>query len=82
MSANFLKSKLETSQTLLQACSEIRLINLNARVPMHKLASSYSSSSRQVSLQEAVYYSLPELWLKKCFSRTVFVNSSISQWRK
>ena len=47
---------------------------------MNKLAS-FFSSSRQVSHQEAVYYSLPELWLRKCFLRTVFVNISITSER-
>ena len=60
MSACFSKSDSETSQGLLQACSEVRSMNLNAMETMDKLASSYLSS-RQVSLQEAVYYSLLEL---------------------
>ena len=55
-------------------------MNLHALNAMHKLAS-LCSSSRQVSLQEAVYYSLPELWLRKCFARTVFVNTSIPSER-
>ena len=60
MSAYFSKSESENSQALLQACSEMRPMNLHAREAMHKLSSSYSSS-RQVPLQEAVYYILPEL---------------------
>ena len=60
ISASFPQSELETSQALLKACRKIRSMNLHAREAMHKLASFYSSS-RQVSLQEAVYYSLPEL---------------------
>ena len=80
MSAYFSKSELETSQTLLQPCSEIRSMNLHAREAMHKLASSYSRS-KQAFLQEAVYYSLPELWLRKCFPGTVFVNTSIPSER-
>ena len=55
-------------------------MKLHARKAMHKLATSYSSS-RQVSLQEAVYCSLPELWLRQCFPRTVFVNASIPSER-
>ena len=39
------------------------------------------SISRQVSLQEVVYYSLPKLWLRKRFPRTVFVNTSIPSER-
>ena len=80
MSAYFSKSEWETSQALLQACSQIRSMSLHAREAMHKLASSYSSS-RQVLLQEAVYYSFPELWLRKCFPRTVVVNTNIPSER-
>ena len=76
MPAYFSKSESETSQALLQACSEIRSMKLQARESVHKLASFYSSS-KQVFLQEVVYYSLPELWLRKCFPRTVIVNASI-----
>ena len=64
MSACF-SSELETSQALLKSCSEIRSMNLHAREAMHKLSSFYSSS-RQLSHQEAVYYGLQELW--KVFS--------------
>ena len=76
MPTYFSTSELETSETLLQACREIRSMNLHTRETMHKLASSYSSS-KQVPLQEAAYCSLPALWLIKCFLRTVFVNTSI-----
>ena len=76
ISAYFSKSESETSQALLQTCSEIRSMSLHARESMYRLASSYSSS-KQVSFQEAVYCSLTELWLRKCFPRTVFVNTSI-----
>ena len=74
MSAYFAKSKLETSQALLQACSEIRSMNLHAREVMliqveHKF------------LFKKQYISLPELWLRKCFPRTVFVNTSIPSKR-
>ena len=51
-------------------------MNLDARDAMRKLASSYSIS-RQISFQEGVYYSLPELWLRICFPRTVFVKTSV-----
>ena len=58
------ESESESSRALLQVCSEIRSMNLNARELMHKLAS-YYQSSRQIYLQEALCYILPELWLKK-----------------
>ena len=71
MPSCFLKLELETSQSLLQECHELRSMSLNTREAVHKLASSYSIS-RQVFLREALYYSLPELWLRNCFPRTVF----------
>ena len=72
----FSKSESETSQAILQASSEIKSMKLNVREAMHKLASSYLSS-RQVSLQETIYYCLPKLWLRKFFPRTAFVNTNI-----
>ena len=33
------------------------------------------STSRQCSLQEAVYLLIPELWLRKTFSGVIFANS-------
>ena len=38
ISAYFSKSESETSQTLLQACSEVKSMMLNVREAMHKLA--------------------------------------------
>ena len=76
MSAYFSKSELEPSQALLPVCRELRSISLNTREAMHKLASTYSTS-RQIFLREAVYYSLPELWLRNCFPRTAFDSTSI-----
>ena len=52
----------------------------DAREAMYKFASSYSIS-RQVSLQEAVYYSVPKIWLRKYFPTTVLVNTSIPSER-
>ena len=76
MDAYFSKSELETTQALLKVSSKIWSMNLHAREAMHMLASSYLSS-RKVSLQEAVYYSLSKHWLTKCSPNTVFVNTSI-----
>ena len=43
-----------------QAVQEIKLQNLSARVAMKKLAYSFTCS-RQISVQEAIYFCLPEL---------------------
>ena len=80
MSTYTSKSELKTSQALLQAYSELKSMILNAWEAIHKMASSYSSS-RQFSLQEALYYSLPELWLRKLFSSIVFDNTGIPSER-
>ena len=76
MAAYFSKSELETTRALLKVSSKIWSMNLHAREAMHMLSSSYLSS-RKVSLQETVYYSLSKLWLRKCSPKTVFVNTSI-----
>ena len=36
---------------------------------------------RQLSVQEAVYLCLPELWLRKCFPKTTFLNSNLPNER-
>ena len=46
----------------------ISFINWRVPIQVHK-----------VPLQEAVYYSLLKLYLRNCFSRTVFVNTTIPQ---
>ena len=33
--------------------------------------------TREVSLQECVYRSMPELWLRKIFPKTVFVSTDL-----
>lgn len=43
---------------------------------MHKLCVS-RSASMQISFQEAVYYSLPELWLRKCYPKIINVSTGI-----
>lgn len=76
MCSYFSKSESESSQALIQASKEIQSMKLRTREAMYKLASAYATS-RQMSLQEAVVFSLPELWLRKCFPRTIFVNTNI-----
>ena len=43
---------------------------------MYKIASAFATS-RHISLQEAVALTLPELWLRKCFPKTVFISTNI-----
>ena len=64
-----------------QVVQEIKLQNLSARVSMKKLAYSLSICSRQISVQEAVYLCLPELWLRKCQPGVMFLNSDLPHER-
>lgn len=80
MCAYFSKSESETSNALKQAAREIKTQKLNVKQSMYKIASAFSTS-RQVPIQEAVYLNLPELWLRKCFPKALFVNSDIPSHR-
>ena len=55
-----------------QAAKETKKQNLNVRDAMKKIA-----YSRQLSVQEAVYNVLPELWLRKCSPGISFINTNL-----
>ena len=70
------KSEREVSESLKQAAKEIKNQNLNVRDALKKIAYSFISS-RQLSVQEAVYNALPELWLRKCSPGISFINTNL-----
>ena len=76
MTAYFSNSGSETSEALKQVVNEMRNQNLKTKEAMQKLSQEFISA-RQLSVQEAVYLCLPELWLRKCFPRVTFINTSI-----
>ena len=39
------------------------------------------NTNRECSAQEAVYLSMPELWLRKCFPNDQFVNTNLPSQR-
>ena len=80
MTAYFSKSETETTEALKHAVHEIRTQNAATKKAMHELAQAFISS-RQLSVQEAVYFCLPELWLRKCFPGVRFVNTSLPRDR-
>ena len=80
MTAYFSKSENSTSEAMKQIVQEVKLQNLSARVAMKKLACSFICS-RQMSLQEAVYLCLRELWLRKCQPGVMFLNTNLSHER-
>ena len=57
------------SESLKQAAKQIKNQNLNVRDAM--------KSSHQLSVQEAVYIVLPELWLRNCSPGISFINTNL-----
>ena len=55
-------------------------MKMNTKEAMYKLASVYATS-RQISLQEAISFTLPELWQTKCYPKTIFVNTNLPENR-
>ena len=76
MAAYSSKSESEVSKSLKQAAKQIKNQNLNVRDAMKKITYSFLSS-RQLSVQEAVYNALPELWLRKCSPGISFTNTNL-----
>ena len=70
------KSEREVSESLKQAVMEIKNQNLNVRDALKKIAYSFISS-RQLSVQEAVYNALPEMWLRKYSPGISFINTNL-----
>ena len=81
MTAYFLKSENSTSVAMKEVVQEIKLQNLSARVAIKKLADSFICS-RLMSVQEAVYLCLPELWLRKCQQGVMFLNTNLPYARE
>ena len=80
MTAYFSNSENSTSDAVKQAVQEIKLQNLSARLAMKKLVYSFICS-RTMSVQEAVYLCLPELWLRKCQPGVMFLNTNLPHER-
>ena len=70
------KSEREVSESWKQAVMEIKNQNLNVRDALKKIAYSFISS-RQLSVQEAVYNALPEMWLRKYSPGISFINTNL-----
>ena len=80
MTAYLSKSENSTSEGMMQVVQEIKLQNLSASIAKKKLAYSFICS-RQMSVQEAVYLCLPELWLRKCQPGVMFLNTNLPHER-
>ena len=76
MAAYFSKSESEVSESLKQAAKKEKNQNLSVRDAMKKITYSFISSC-QLSVQEAGYNALPELWLRKCSPGISFINKNL-----
>ena len=59
---------------------EAKKDNLGLKDSLKKIGTAFLSS-REVSSQECVYRCLPELWLRKTFPGTVFINTALPEQR-
>ena len=76
----FSKDETECSQAITNAAREAKDNNLNIRESLRKVGTAFLSC-REVSAQECVYRCMPELWLRKTFPCTVFVNTGLPEER-
>ena len=76
----FTKDETECSQAIMQAAKEATALNLPVRDSLRKKGTAFLST-KEVSSQECVYRCMPELWLRKVFPKTVFVNTDFPEKR-
>lgn len=76
----FAKDETECSQAIMNAAKEAKKENLSIREGLKKIGAAFLST-REVSSQECVYRCMPELWLRKIFPATVFVNTNLPEKR-
>lgn len=70
----FTKDETDCSQAIMNAAKEANAGNMNIRDDFRKMGAAFLST-REVSSQEFVYRCMPELWLRKIFPSTLFVNT-------
>ena len=70
------KGETQCSKAIRAAAKEARKENLNLKQSLKKIGAAFLSS-REVSSQECVYRCLPELWLRKTFPGTIFINTGL-----
>ena len=80
MCAYFSKTESLLSESLCQATKEVIKQKLNIKDSLKKLGATFLSA-RDVSAQECVYRCMPELWLRKMFLGTIFVNTDLPESR-
>ena len=76
----FTKDETECSQAIMDAAKEAKDGNVSIRDGLRKIGAAFLST-REVGSQECVYRCTPELWLRKIFPGTVFVNTDLPNKR-
>ena len=76
----FTKDGTECSQAIVNVAKEAKKENMKVRDGLKKIGAAFLST-REVSSQECVYRCMPELWLRKIFPATIFVNTNLPEKR-
>ena len=80
MCAYFSKSEDKCSNAMKEALKESANSEKSSYDTMKNIAKAYNTN-RECSVQEAVYLTMPELWLRKCFPAIQFVNTNLPDER-
>ena len=72
------KGETHCSEAIRVAAKETKKDSLDLKESFKKIGTAFLSS-REVSSQECVYRCLPELWLRKTFPGTVFINMALPE---
>ena len=80
MCAYLSKTEDECSHAMNQAFNEAMASKHTTYDQMKSITRTYSMK-REFSIQEAVYHTMPELWLQKTFPAMVFANTNIPENR-
>ena len=74
------KGETHCSEAIRTAAKEARKESLDLKQSLKKIGGAFLST-REVSSKECVYRCLPELWLRKTFPGTIFINTSLPECR-
>ena len=74
------KGETQCSEAIRTASLEAKKSNLSLKNTLKNIGAAFLST-REVSSQECVYRCLPELWLRKTFPGTIFINTDLPEKR-
>ena len=74
------KGETQCSEAIRATAKEAKKENLGLKQSLKKIGAAFLSN-RDVSSQECVYRCLPELWLRKTFPGTLYINTGLPEAR-